>query len=468
MKIGFIRGAILFGVFVVIAVAVPGGFTVASFSAYRQASQSIARTEQLRGEIRRLDEVLTMSARMAATTGEERWIDRYNANVDPLDHAIKEMIALSGSPHIEAMVRATDQANLALVGMETRSFELVHHHRRRAAYRLLMSPEYQLQKAIYADGMTRAMAAVHAAFSQETDRSWRALLLASIFSVLGVAACCATWVLLMRRSFREHERLHHLAEAERDAAKAANAAKSMFLASMSHELRTPLNAVIGYSEMLREGAEEDARKSDIADHDRVISAARRLLTLIDDLLDLSKAEAGKIVLRPKSFGVRALVESTIATIAPAAAARGNKTGYVIASDVGEAFTDEFRLGQCLLNLLSNAAKFTNQGDISVVVRREQATGEDWLVFQVADTGVGMTEAQLNELFQPFAQADAAVAHAHGGTGLGLAITRQLARLLGGDVTVASAPGRGSVFTLRIPADFPSPHTAETQATLLAA
>jgi signal transduction histidine kinase len=258
----------------------------------------------------------------------------------------------------------------------------------------------------------------------------------------------------MRKSFREQERLRALAVADRDAATAASAAKSRFLANMSHELRTPLNAVIGYSERLREGAEDDGRKGDITDHNRVIDAARRLLTLIDDLLDVSKAEAGKIVMKPREFDVRALVEATVATIEPAVGLRGNRMRLAVANDIGIGLTDEFRLGQCLLNLLSNAAKFTRDGEVSLAAHREASEDGDWLVFEVADTGVGISPTQIEELFQPFVQVEAAVSQAHGGTGLGLAITRQLARLLGGDVEVRSVVGQGSTFTLRAPARLP--------------
>ncbi len=456
MRHDFIRRSWLFGGLFIVAVALPSAFAVQSFGAYSDAANSVARFEQLRGEIGRLDEVLTMSARAAATSGEERWIERYNANVGALDHAIKEMTAL-GSSNVAQMVHATDAANLALVDMETRSFALTRQGRRREAYALLTSPEYERQKAIYADGMSQAMAAVHQTFARDTAWSGSNLLLAAIFSVLGVATCFAVWILFMRRSFREQERLHELARTERDAATAANAAKSMFLANMSHELRTPLNAVIGYSELLREGAEEDERNGDVTDLSKVIDAARRLLRLIDDLLDVSKAEAGKIVLKPNEFDVHAFVEATASTIAPAAASRGNRLRVDIAEDVGVGLTDEFRLGQCLLNLLSNAAKFTSDGEISLSAWREGG----YLVFEVGDTGIGMSPAQLRDLFQPFVQFDAAVSQAHGGTGLGLAITRQLARLLGGDVLARSALGAGAVFTLKVPAILRSAANDET-------
>ncbi len=436
----------MFGALFVIAVALPSTLMLQSFKAYSNTANSVARFEQLCGEIKRLDEVLTMSARMAATSGETRWVERYNANVDGLDRAINELMTL-GVSNVAQLVHATDAANLVLVGMETRSFELIQQGRRREAYALLTSVEYQRQKASYADGMSQAMAAVHASFARDTARSGSSLLLVAIFSVFGVATCFIVWIVFMRRSFQEQQRLHDVACQERDAATAANAAKARFLASMSHELRTPLNAVIGYSEMLREGAEEDKRRGDVTDLSKVIGAARRLLSLIDDLLDLSKAEIGKIVLKAHEFEVRVLVEAAASTIGPAAASRGNRMRVKVAPDLGMALTDEFRLEQCLLNLLTNAAKFTRNGKISLSARRNG----DTLTFEVSDTGIGMSPAQLGELFQPFVQFDAAMLQAHGGTGLGLAITRHLVRLLGGDIVVESTIGVGTVFTLSVPA-----------------
>jgi signal transduction histidine kinase len=218
---------------------------------------------------------------------------------------------------------------------------------------------------------------------------------------------------------------------------------------MSHELRTPLNAIIGYSEMLKEDAAATGRASDIADHDRIITAAGSLLTLINDLLDISKAEAGRIVLKIADFTVTDLIERVVGTVDHLARAKGNRITVEIAPNVGPTRSDEFRLGQCLINLLSNAAKFTEQGEIRLSVRREA----DQLVFVIADTGIGISHEQMGRLFQPFVQAEAATAHAHGGAGLGLAITRELARMLGGDVNVESALGKGSTFTLHVAAEF---------------
>jgi signal transduction histidine kinase len=239
-------------------------------------------------------------------------------------------------------------------------------------------------------------------------------------------------------------------EAARINAESANIAKSQFLATMSHELRTPLNAIIGYGEMLMEVAEERGAEQERADLGRIHGAAHRLLALINDVLDLSKIEAGGMEMSSEALDVQAMVNEAVETVRPAASANGS-TITVDAAALGVAQTDGFKLSQCLLNLLSNAAKFTKDGQIKLNARRETENGE-WLVFEVVDTGIGISPDAQKRLFQPFVQADASTTRAFGGTGLGLAITRRLARMLGGDVTVKSAVGQGSAFTLRVPAN----------------
>jgi signal transduction histidine kinase/putative methionine-R-sulfoxide reductase with GAF domain len=224
--------------------------------------------------------------------------------------------------------------------------------------------------------------------------------------------------------------------------------KSQFLANMSHELRTPLNAIIGVTEMLREDAE--ALKQDIEPLDRVLGAGRHLLSLINDILDLSKIEAGRMELHVESFALAPLIGDVVKTIEPLATKNSNKVAVHCAADMGTMHADQMRLRQALLNLMSNANKFTERGTINIDGRQGQENGRDWITLAVADTGIGMTPEQMGRLFQEFSQASSTTASKYGGTGLGLAISRRFCQMMGGDITVESEPGRGSTFTIRLP------------------
>jgi signal transduction histidine kinase/DNA-binding response OmpR family regulator len=247
-------------------------------------------------------------------------------------------------------------------------------------------------------------------------------------------------------------------EAELDRARGeaeqANRVKSEFMANMSHELRTPLNAIIGYSQILQEDATDEGNAGAVADLKKIESAGNHLLGLINDILDLSKIEAGKMEVYIEPIRVPDLLEDVRLMVEPLAARNGNGLSIACTADVGTILCDGTKLKQSLLNLLSNASKFTREGRVALDVRRDpQRPG--MLLFAVSDTGIGMTEAQQARLFQAFSQADSSTTRKYGGTGLGLVITRSFARLLGGDVAVSSVAGEGSVFTLSLP-DAPPP------------
>jgi signal transduction histidine kinase len=227
--------------------------------------------------------------------------------------------------------------------------------------------------------------------------------------------------------------------------------KSQFLASMSHELRTPLNAIIGLTEMMVTNAARFGTEKALEPLRRVNAAGTHLLSLINEILDLSKIEAGKLELNPESVNLARLVDEVIGTAGQLAEKNQNRLIVEAQENLGALTADSMRLKQILLNLLSNACKFTKAGEVALRVRKV-ADGRDWVELAVSDTGIGMTTEQQAKLFQDFTQADSLTARRYGGTGLGLAISRKLARMMGGDVTVASEPGKGSVFTVRLPAE----------------
>ena len=266
---------------------------------------------------------------------------------------------------------------------------------------------------------------------------------------------------LKERELQLGELVDRLADA-RDEAMEATLAKSRFLANMSHELRTPLNAIIGYSEILQEDAADKGDKEPIDDLRKIESAGRHLLGLINNILDLSKIEAGKMDVFIEDVDIQALVKEVLSIVQPLADKNENVIKVICPVDIGSFRSDQTKVKQCLLNLLSNANKFTSKGTLTLTVAREAGAG---VCLRVSDTGVGMTKEQLGRLFEAFSQADASTTKRFGGTGLGLAITKHFCTALGGDVTVESTPGTGSTFTIRLPDQGVAPASAESYAPL---
>ncbi|MEM7355490.1 MAG: tetratricopeptide repeat protein, partial [Acidobacteriota bacterium] len=313
-----------------------------------------------------------------------------------------------------------------------------------------MRARYDSQQRVQEIELLRHTNSLKALEIERYEQSRRALLIG-----LGLAALVASLLWILYRQNRQANLLlaakNHEAETARAEALAASRAKSRFLANMSHELRTPMTAIIGYSDMLIEDAEDDGDEDVLSDLQKIRDSGRHLMALINDVLDLSKIEAGKMTLTPSTFDIAGLVDSVTPTIRPLADRNRNHFEVVPHGDLGEMVADETKLRQALLNLLSNACKFCEDGRVTLAVERREDPSGERIRFTVTDTGIGMTTEQLDRVFKEFEQADTLTQLNYGGTGLGLSISRRFIRLMGGEITTTSRPGEGSTFVIDLPA-----------------
>lgn len=273
--------------------------------------------------------------------------------------------------------------------------------------------------------------------------------------------CISTDITERKQAELELRRVSGAMQIARDAAIHASRAKSVFLANMSHELRTPMNAILGYAELLEEELEEAQQLDLVDDVRRIHSSGKHLLALIDDILDLSKIEAGRLELHFEEFEIDPLVQEVLGTVAPLAERNRNTLRSDIGSQIGTMCGDPMKVRQALINLLGNACKFTEDGEVGIKVRRDGGRQQDYILFEVWDTGIGIQPDQIGKLFTDFMQADPSTTRKFGGTGLGLAITRKICHLMGGEVTVESQLSQGTRFTIELPSICRQPEPVET-------
>jgi signal transduction histidine kinase/CheY-like chemotaxis protein len=428
---------VLFGV---IAIAVICSLAFWDWQAQRESQQQVVDTLR---ELRHIDELLSTvkdaetGQRGYLLTGAEGYLDPYWTAVSRLPGRIEALRRETGSQwevrsdfnRLEAEIRAkmaelAETVNLEKQGQADAAIDRVRTNVGREEMDRIRDISAQLD------------ALVRARLARESRDSETHLLRTQILSV-GASLLLFALVAFTNVRYRR----------QKEEAEDANRAKSAFLASMSHELRTPLNAIIGYSEMLAEEAEESGGAHLMPDLDKIRTAGKHLLELINSVLDLSKIEAGKMELYVETFSVERLVKDVVDVITPLAGRNGNRMSVSIGPEIGVMRADQTKVRQSLFNLMSNACKFTSNGQVNLTVEPEPG---GVIVFRVSDTGVGMTPVQVSRLFESFTQADASTSRRFGGTGLGLAISRRFARMMGGDIEVLSEAGKGSTFILRIP------------------
>jgi signal transduction histidine kinase len=438
---------------IILTIFILGGISLVvwdSFESLDNIQVQALRMDGLIGNITYYDEILTMSATMAAETGDQRWEARYRSVEMILDSDIKEVIRTSIGGNIDENAKRVDEANIKLVEMENRVFDLVRAQRKEEGKAILESKEYTIQKRIYSEGLKEIILEsreyIKAVYSAQRQRVF-IVMLAIITSIILLVFSWFIVLNTIRKYIEEDKKTNDKIIESRDQLAILSKTKSEFLANMSHELRTPLNSIIGFSEimLIKIGGELNEKQTSYVNN--IVISSNFLLNLINDILDLSKIEAGKVELVKEKLSVPTAIEEIHSLIKEKAANQNIELRRELEPELEYIEADHMRFKQILFNLLNNAIKFSKKGGTVTITSKK---GGDMARFSISDTGIGIKEENLGKLFKEFGQADTEISRKYGGTGLGLAITKKLVELHGGKIWVESKYGEGSTFIFTLP------------------
>jgi signal transduction histidine kinase len=411
---------------------------------------------RLTGKVVYLDELLTMSARLAVTTGDLRWQKRWNENLEPIDTAIKQANQIDQTAFQTEGAEQTQKANDRLAELETEAMETLNRGGKKAAQDIMFSTEYEENKKLHKGGMEKINKSIDERLARQIEEVNRKLIVIAVLLATSLGLMMIAWIGVIYLVKKHEAQQQTIIASERKAKEAQEEVvkqlqemdklKDNFLANTSHELRTPLNGIIGLAESMADGATGPITEVQRENLDMIVSSGRRLANLVNDILDFSKLKHKDIELSLKTVDMRSIANVVLQFSRSLVAGKKLKLVNSIEPGAPHVYGDENRLQQILINLVGNAIKFSEQGTVEITAKQSG----NMLEVSISDQGIGIPADKFDRIFESFEQADGSTARQYGGTGIGLAITRKMVELHKGTIRVESVVGKGSTFTFTMP------------------